>query len=152
MNSLGLFKCQCLHVLKIVIGIHWNGTLLNDFSKRDLTSGRCASPLFTSTHLTGIGRFPAILFNVFRVILASVQLVDPEPHFSVPHFCHQDRVKFHASDCVVDFLVVFMVRQVHVRFIDVLSSFQRSQLIPLVSLLVVALSTPHSRVERSNSR
>ena len=34
--------------------------LVSATAKRDLTSGRCASPLFTSTHLTGIGRFPVV--------------------------------------------------------------------------------------------
>ena len=36
------------------------GLVLSAIAKRDVTSERCASPLFTSTHFTSIGRFPVV--------------------------------------------------------------------------------------------
>ena len=54
--------------------------LVSASAKRHLTSGRCASPLFTSTRFDGYLTFPCRFQTVAdRVILVSVQLVDQEP-------------------------------------------------------------------------
>ena len=120
--------------------------LVSATAKRDLTSRRCASPLFTSTYLTGIGRFPVVFRQLStESYFISDQLVDQEPHLSVPRPRDQSRVKSLASNGVIDLFVVF-------RTLQPLSILPTRPTGTAFSPLVVALSTPRSRAEQGNAQ